>query len=135
MKMTEFVNKTKSACSYCSKLTGKSRLYHVIDLMNCIVRYGCSIRQYSVGGFYKYRSFDRARIMTYRGWIKIMNICNEPSSIHYLENKAEFNELFKDMIHRKWMGPKEVKSEGELGVVNFIKECRSVIPQFRKLNY
>lgn len=127
MNVKEFVDKAKVASNFCSKQTGKSKLYHYVDMANCIIRYGCSIRQYSVGGFYKYRSFDRSKIMTYRGWIKIMNICNDPSAIHLLENKSEFNEYFNEFVHRKWMGPKEIQEQGKVGIEKFIRECGSVI--------
>lgn len=125
--VVDHFSKFMNACDYCATKTGKSKLYHAIDLAYCFARYGCIINDYTIGEFYKYRSFDRANIMTCRGWAKIMGICNEPSSIHYLENKADFNEYFKDVIHRKWIGPREIQKYGKAGIENFVRECGSVI--------
>ena len=42
-------------------LTGRSVLYHLFDFLFSVVRYGVGPKQYSVGDFYKLRSFDRAK--------------------------------------------------------------------------
>ena len=42
-----------------SEKTGKSIFYHLVDFLLSVVMYGVGPKQYSEGGFYKLRSFDR----------------------------------------------------------------------------
>lgn len=46
--------------------------------------------------------------MTYRKWCHIVNTYNNKDYIHFLQNKVEFNTLFKDLIGRDWLYSKEM---------------------------
>lgn len=80
-----------------------SLLYLCVDYMWCLLRHGCIIRHYCLGNFYKRKEFERRRIMTYRRFLKAMNYFNDSKYIHILENKADFNRFYPDLVKRQWL--------------------------------
>lgn len=86
-----------------SKKEGASLFKLWIDCIWVFFRYGCAIRQYSVGQFYRYSSFDRNQITTTRKYFKLVKRTNDPAYTHFLENKEEFNEKFSAYVKRKWL--------------------------------
>lgn len=102
LTLTVCKDAAKSARSV-SPVTGKSRLYHFIDAINAYVFHGCSTRQYSIGGFYKYRSFDRKNIYTGGRCYMVKGLFNKDSDLHLLDDKVDFNTLFADEVKREWI--------------------------------
>lgn len=107
-----------------SALTGSSFLYHWIDCIYCLIRYGCGPSQYLEGGFYKLRGFDRNRTYTkYRSY-KLTKIFNDSSFVHICANKVDFNKHFSSFIGRKWIYCKESTKEE---ILSFIENYQRVI--------
>lgn len=86
-----------------SALTGCSFLYHWIDCMYCLIRYGCSPLQYYEGGFFKLRSFDRAEAYTKKRIAKVRARYNEKKYEYLLSDKMEFNKYFAEFVKRDWI--------------------------------
>lgn len=78
-----------------------------IDSIWSFIVYGCTIRQYRFGHFYKLRHFERRRVVTTRKYFKLISI-NDKKSIHLLENKLNFNTYFSNFVHRKWLQSKSM---------------------------
>lgn len=74
-----------------------------VDSIWSYLRYGCTIRQYVTGCFYRHSSFERNKILTTRRFFQLVKKTNDKSYVKYLEDKALFNTLFKQFIHRKWV--------------------------------
>ena len=102
IRRREIVNSIKAASST-SKITGKSFIYHWIDCIYCIIRFGCGPSQYLEGGFYKLRSFDRDKTYTKKRIDKIRKIFNNKEYERILSNKVEFNTLFSRYLKRRWI--------------------------------
>ena len=83
--------------------TGMSTFYHLVDFLLSVVMYGVGPKQYSEGGFYKLRSFDRKKTYTRQRRNKLCNLFNDRKYLHFLRNKNEFNEYFKKFITRDWI--------------------------------
>lgn len=74
-----------------------------VDSIWSYLRYGCTIRQYVTGRFYKYSSFERNKILTTKKFFKLVDKTNDKLYIKYLEDKALFNTHFHKFVHRKWV--------------------------------
>ncbi len=74
-----------------------------VDSIWSYLRYGCTIRQYVTGCFYRYSAFERDKILTTRRFFKLVDKTNDKSHIKYLEDKALFNTHFQKFVHRKWL--------------------------------
>ena len=98
----------KGHYAYGKSIEGMNRLAFVLDGMWCRLRYGCVFNQYTEGGFYKHTAYQRKRILTYRQWEKLVRL-NDPTQIHYLKNKVDFNLYFKDFIGREWLDTSSMK--------------------------
>lgn len=104
---------TSSACKEAavaaravSEQTGKSRLYHFVDAIVSYVRHGCSSRQYSTGGFYKYRPFERKNVYTGGRSYMVKAAFNRKADLHLLDDKIDFNTFFAEEIKREWISCK-----------------------------
>ena len=84
------------------KSVGLSMLYLWLDSAWSFAVYGCTIRQYSVGKFYKYKFFERKEVFTYRKLFKLIKATNNPEFVKYLEDKELFNTHFSEYVPRKW---------------------------------
>lgn len=82
-----------------------------IDSVWSRVKYGCVLNHYTIGNFYKRSSFERKKIFTYRDWEKVVSSVNDIQSIHYLQNKVDFNSFFSDFIGRDWLYSKDMRFE------------------------
>ena len=100
-------------------LTGSSFLYHWIDSLYCIIRYGCSPLQYYEGGFFKLRSFDRDEAYTKKRIRKVVARYNDRNYNYLLKDKAEFNKHFADFIKRDWI---DCKTATASEIETFVKK-------------
>jgi len=83
-----------------------------LDCVWVFFRYGCAIRQYTEGRFYRYSSFERSQITTTRKYFKLVRKTNDPGFIQYLEDKEKFNSKFSEFVHRKWLTSNNMTEEG-----------------------
>lgn len=90
-----------------------------IDSIWSFFRYGCTIRQYSDGKFYRYSSFERRQIVTTRKYFKLVRKTNDPAYVKYLEDKEKFNEKFSKYVYRKWL------TSSTMTLENFTMLCHS----------
>lgn len=107
-----------------SSMTGKSVLYHWIDSIYCMFRYGCCPNQYLEGAFYKLRSFDRQRTFTKYRCYKLRRLFNDSTFNHICDNKVDFNKYFSQFIGRKWISCKECTLEE---ILSFIEDNNRII--------
>lgn len=87
---------------YGKHINGMNPLLFTIDGIWCKFRYGCVFNQFTEGGFYKYRGYQRNNILTYRNWLKVIK-ANNPNDIHYFKNKVDFNIFYQSYIGRDWL--------------------------------
>lgn len=105
------VNKLKKTLDNLSEEQGLSKRKIYFDYAISRIKYGCALNHYLVGNFYKYSSFERRKIFTYKHWNYVVNNFNDTDSIEYLKNKIKFNTLFKDYIGRDWLYSKSMSIE------------------------
>lgn len=98
-----YFSKLSRMCKKLSFDTGLPYISLLCDYISSYILHGCSINQYSSGKFYLYRGGVRRRIVTFKRSIKIWELFNEKRSIHYFENKTDFNKTFADYVVRDWI--------------------------------
>ena len=79
-----------------------SMLWLWCDSVWSLLRYGCTVTEYVQCGFYKMRSFERKRIVTFPKFRKLVKL-NDPKYIPILRDKDKFNSFFAPFVHRDWL--------------------------------
>lgn len=79
-----------------------SMLWLWCDSVWSLLRYGCTVTEYVQCGFYKMRSFERIRIVTFPKFRKLVKL-NDPKYIPILRDKDKFNSFFAPFVHRDWL--------------------------------
>lgn len=103
-----YFSKTNRLLKKIHEKEGLSLIYLWIDSSWCFIRYGCTSRQYVHGSFYRYRTFQRRRILTMRGLFRLIHTVNNKEYIPLLEDKEKFNQYFCNYVHRKWIVSKSM---------------------------
>ena len=75
-----------------------------IDYIVSNLRWGFSIDDYVVkGNGYTMSKYEKKRFFTLKKAFWLQDHVNNPEYIHFLENKAEALDLFKDLVLRNWL--------------------------------
>lgn len=94
-----------------SRQTGYNRFYHLWDYLTAFVLHGAHIKQYTVGGFWRYSNPQRSKCMTLYRLSRLSKRYNDSQWVHYFKNKPEFNRYFADFIGRQWLYVKDSSYE------------------------
>lgn len=120
----DYIKKVFRELKKLSKETGYSPAYHLIDYSMALLRHGALIRQYTIGNFWRLSNAERSKRLTYPRMCKLMDKYNDSNYIHYLNNKQDFNNYFKDFIHRDWL---YIKNSSFEDFFVFIERHQSII--------
>ena len=136
-----------------SKEHGKLTLFTFIDIIWCGFRYGAGYMDYLEFEFYLLNGSQRKTFLTRAKNNEIVRKYNNKEYNHYLNNKIEFNNMFKDYLDRdfidvskctkkefkqfckgkKYVIAKEVDNCGGVGVSKeFIQDTNRLYEKLRK---
>ncbi len=85
------------------KRSGKGRLWLLTDMLKCAVRYNAGYVDYKIAQMYKLNDAQRKTVITRGISNEIVRRMNPKEYWHFFDDKAQFNELFKEWIPRKWL--------------------------------
>ena len=104
-------DKMKSAIDTCHERSGlsKRKIFH--DMLHCIRKYGAGYYDYQIFAFYNLTEEQRATYMTRLISKKFNTFMNDYEYAHFLENKDEFNKLYKKYIGRDFIQFQEASKE------------------------
>ncbi len=102
-RLLQYLETILIGCDELSKKTGCPRIYFLIDFIWSAFRYGCSVRHYFLGGFWKVCRVFRKDVFTLRRMNKVMKKYNDDNYIYLLKEKNKFNEYFHNFVHRDWI--------------------------------
>ena len=85
------------------KRSGKSRLWLMRDMLKCAVKYNAGYVDYKIAQMYKLNDEQRKTVITRGISNEIVRRMNPKEYWHLFDDKAQFNELFKEWIPRKWL--------------------------------
>lgn len=86
-----------------NKNFGKNKAATALDMCNCLVRYGTGYLDYTVFGFANIHGKARKTFMTNAMNRKVSMQTNNPAYSHFLKNKSEFHETYKDFTGRSFL--------------------------------
>ncbi len=96
------------------KRSGKSRIWLLADMLKCAVKYNAGYMDYKIAQMYKLNDEQRKTVITRGISNEIVRRMNPKEYWHFFDDKAQFNELFKEFIPRKWILTNENTNPEEL---------------------
>lgn len=102
-RIIAYIKKCHEYLSAIHREEGLSMPFLWLDSVWSFFVYGCTIRHYRYGHFYRLRHFERKKVFTTRKFFKFVAATNSKSSVSMLEDKEKFNAFFKDFVHRRWI--------------------------------
>ena len=94
------LGKMKTAVKTCHERSGKNSVKIFFDMLYCAKKYGAGYYDYQIFEFYKLNKLQRSTYVTRLVSKKLNTFLNNYDYDHFLENKDEFNELYKDCVRR-----------------------------------
>ena len=85
------------------KKSGKSRIWLMTDMLRCATKYNAGYIDYKIAQMYRLNDEQRKTVITRGISNEIVRRMNPKEYWHYFDDKAQFNELFKEYIPRKWL--------------------------------
>ena len=85
------------------KRSGKGRLWLMCDMLKCAVKYNAGYIDYKIAQMYKLNDEQRKTVITRGISNEIVRRMNPKEYWHLFDDKAQFNELFKEWLPRKWL--------------------------------
>ena len=95
--------KLNNVISYINNKYYIGKLYLLIDILFCKIKYKANLNDYKMFSMYLLNNKERKTILTSGKNLILTNKLNDYSKLHIFENKNEFNEVFGDYLKRKWM--------------------------------
>lgn len=89
--------------SFPESVSHQQRLGLMLSVFWERLRYDTELQDYFQYEFYKMKSSERRKYMTFSKLRKTIKICNDPSQREMYDDKTLFNKTFKDFIRRDWL--------------------------------
>ncbi len=83
--------------------SGKSRLWLLADMLRCALKYNAGYVDYKIAQMYRLNDEQRKTQITRGLSNTIVRRMNDKAYWYLFDDKATFNELFKDEVGRGWM--------------------------------
>jgi glutathione synthase/RimK-type ligase-like ATP-grasp enzyme len=96
------------------KRSGKGRIWLMADMLRCAVRYNAGYVDYKIAQMYKLNDEQRKTVITRGISNEIVRRMNPKEYWHFFDDKAQFNELFREFIPRQWILTNENTDTEEL---------------------
>ena len=105
--------------------SGKSRLWLLLDMLRCGVRYNAGYMDYKIAAMYNLNDEQKKTVITRGISNSIVRRMNDKAYWHYFDDKTEFNTLFAGQIGRRWLRSDESLTEEQL--TDFLSGLPSVL--------
>lgn len=83
--------------------SGKSRVWLLFDMLRCAIKYNAGYVDYKIAQMYRLNDEQRKTQITRGLSNTIVRRMNDKAYWYLFDDKATFNELFKDEVGRGWM--------------------------------
>ncbi len=105
--------------------SGKSRLWLLLDMLRCGIRYNAGYMDYKIAAMYRLNDEQKKTVITRGISNSIVRRMNDKAYWHFFDDKTEFNTLFSDEIGRRWLRSDETLTQEQLEA--FLKDLPSVL--------
>ena len=83
--------------------SGKSRAWLMRDMLHCAIKYNAGYIDYKIAAMYNLNEAQRKTVITRGISNNIVRRMNDKQYWHFFDDKTQFNQLFAEYIHRKWL--------------------------------
>ncbi len=83
--------------------SGKRRLWLLRDMLRCAIKFNAGYMDYKIAEMYRLTDAQKATVITRGLSNTIVRRMNDKAYWHLFDDKATFNELFKEHIGRHWI--------------------------------
>lgn len=83
--------------------SGKSRLWLLCDMLRCAIKFNAGYMDYKIAEMYRLTDAQKKTVITRGLSNTIVRRMNDKAYWHFFDDKATFNELFKEQVRRHWM--------------------------------
>ena len=83
--------------------SGKSRVWLLFDMLRCALKYNAGYMDYKIAQMYRLNDEQKKTQITRGLSNQIVRRMNDKKYWYLFDDKATFNELFKDEVRRGWM--------------------------------
>ena len=83
--------------------SGRRRAWLMADMLKCAVRYNAGYMDYKIAQMYRLNDRQRRTVITRGVSNSIVRRMNDKAYWHFFDDKAQFNQLFREWIPRKWL--------------------------------
>lgn len=111
--------------------SGKNKAAILLDMINCLVRYGAGYNDYVIFEFWNLDHKQRDTYMTRMRSKKFIMFMNDHDDAHYFDNKNEFNEKFKDYIGRECL---DLETATDEDIKNFYNTRKKIFAKMKDLS-
>ncbi len=105
------LGKMREAVKTVHERSGKNSVKIFFDMLYCAKKYGAGYYDYQIFAFYNLTKEQRATYVTRLISKKFNTFMNDYDYAHFLENKDEFNKLYKKYIGREFVQLQEATKE------------------------
>lgn len=98
--------------------SGKSRLWLLVDMLHCALKYNAGYMDYKIAEYYRLNEEQRKTQITRGLSNTIVRRMNDKAYWHYFDDKATFNTVFAPYIKRDW-----IKVEDGTDMQAFVSLC------------
>lgn len=119
-----------SAVKTCHERSGKSSVKIFFDMISCARKYGAGYYDYQIFAFYNLTKEQRATYVTRLISKRFNTFMNDYEYAHFLENKDEFNRLYRDYIGREFI---ELQTASKQEVMDFCAKRKYIFCKMQDL--
>ena len=100
--------------AFLKQRSGKSRLWLLCDMLRCALKYNAGYMDYKIAEMYRLTDAQKRTVITRGLSNTIVRRMNDKAYWYLFDDKATFNDLFKDEVKRAWMKIGEQTTAEEL---------------------
>ncbi len=89
--------------AFLKKRSGESRLWLLADMLRCALRYNAGYMDYKIAEMYRLTDEQKKTVITRGLSNEIVRRMNDKAYWYLFDDKAVFNELFKEYVGRDWL--------------------------------
>lgn len=122
--------KMLSAVKTCHERSGKSSVKIFFDMLSCTRKYGAGYYDYQIFAFYNLTAEQRATYVTRLISKRFNTFMNDYEYAHFLENKDEFNRVYRKYIGREFI---ELQTASKQEVMDFCAKRQYIFCKMQDL--
>jgi hypothetical protein len=95
--------KMRKTTAFLKRRSGKSRLWLLTDMLRCAVKFNAGYMDYKIAEMYRLTDAQKKTVITRGLSNEIVRRMNNKAYWYLFDDKAVFNELFKEDVGRDWL--------------------------------